>query len=146
MDAAWQSGHYADALKKAQTMAATGDANAEALLGRAYYEGVGVPRSYATALTWLNKAIAQNNADAMFILGLMNEWGRGVPQDLQKALALLDKAGTLGQRYAQMEAKGMRMEGAAAAQQARWAAQCQSRGGLTDGPMCLIGGEPIDPY
>jgi hypothetical protein len=74
--ASWQSGHYAEALQNAQARAVQGDANAEALLGRAYYEGVGVSRNYSTALYWLNKAVAQNNADAMFILGLMYEWGR----------------------------------------------------------------------
>jgi hypothetical protein len=40
----------------------------------------------------------------------------------------------------------MRMEGAAAAQQARYAAACQKRGGVTDGPVCSIGGMSIDPY
>jgi TPR repeat protein len=146
MSASWQSGHYADALKNAQAHAAQGDAHAEALLGRAYYEGVGVPRSYPTALSWLNKAVAQNEPDAMFVLGLMYEWGRGVPQNLEKALALFDQAAALGQRYADMEARGMRMEGAAAQQQARFAAQCQSRGGVADGPVCSLGGMAIDPY
>jgi TPR repeat protein len=100
------------------------DAKAEALLGRAYYEGVGVARSYATALIWLNRAVAKNNADAMFILGLMYELSRGVSQDLDKALGLFDQAAALGQRYAQREAKGMRIAGEAAAQQARYAAAC----------------------
>jgi TPR repeat protein len=146
MDASWKSGHYADALQKAQNLAAKGDANAEALLGRAYYEGVGVSRSYPTALIWLNKAIAQNNADAMFILGLMYEWGRGVRQDVPKAQGLFDRAAALGQFDARTEAAGMRMEGAAAQQAARAAAQCHSRGGVYDGIECTIDGYPIDPY
>jgi TPR repeat protein len=146
MSASWQSGHYADALKNAQTMAANGDADAQALLGKAYYEGVGVERNYATALTWINKAAGQNNADAIFILGLMTEFGRGVKQDLQLALRLFDKAGSMGQRYAQMEAKGMRMAGEAEAQQARFARQCATRGGVADGPVCEVGGMAIDPY
>jgi hypothetical protein len=45
-----------------------------------------------------------------------------------------------------MEAKGMRMEGTAAAQQARYAAACQKAGGITDGPLCSRGGMEIDPY
>jgi hypothetical protein len=36
MKAAWQSEHYGDALKNAEQRAAKGDANSEALLGRAY--------------------------------------------------------------------------------------------------------------
>ena len=146
MSASWQSGHYADAIKNAQDMAAKGDADAEALLGKAYYEGVGVGRDYKTALMWINKAVAQNNADAIFILGLMTEFGRGVNQDLQQALGLFDKAAAMGQRYAQMEAKGMRMQGEADAQQARYAKQCASRGGVADGPVCEVGGMAIDPY
>jgi TPR repeat protein len=146
MSASWQSGHYADALKNAQAMAGKGDADAEALLGKAYYEGVGVDRNYATALMWTNRAVAQNNADAIFILGLMTEFGRGVKQDLDGALRLFDKAGSMGQRYAQMEAKGMRMAGEAAAQQARFARQCATRGGVADGPVCEVGGTAIDPY
>ena len=146
LDAAWQSGHYADALQKAQAMALKGDANAEALLGRAYYEGVGVARDYRTALIWVNKAVAQNNADGIFFLGLMYEFGRGVNQDLQGALKLFDRAAALGQRYAEMEAKGMRMAGEAAAQQARFAAACQRHGGVADGPVCAVGGMAIDIY
>ncbi len=146
MKAAWQSGHYADALRNAEARAAKGDAGAQALLGRAYYEGVGVPRNYSAALNWLDKAVAQGNDDAMFILGLMYENGRGVRQDLDKALGLFDRAAKLGQRYAQIEAKGMRMEGEAAEQQARFAGVCRSRGGVADGPLCLSGGMAIDPY
>jgi TPR repeat protein len=146
MTSSWQSGHYAEALQSAQTRAAQGDASAEALLGRAYYEGVGVTRNYATALYWLNKAVAQNNADAMFILGLMYEWGRGVHQDLDKALSLLDRSAALGQRMADIEAGGMRMEGEAAAQAARYAAQCRSRGGYIDDGECMRSGFRIDPY
>lgn len=143
---AWQSGHYSEAIKNAEANAAKGDANAEALLGRAYYEGLGVPRNYATAQVWLSKAVAQQNADAMFFLGLMYEYGRGVTPDVQGALGLFDHAAALGQRNALMEAKGMRMEGSAAAQAARFAAICRSRGGVPDGPLCLVDGFEIDPY
>ena len=144
--ATWQAGHYEEAVRNAQAAAANGDVHAEALLGRAYYQGLGVPRNYATALVWLNKAAAKGDADSIFFLGLMYEWGRGVPQDVPRAQKLFDKAAALGQPYARMEAKGMRMEGAAAEQQARFAAQCQSRGGIADGPVCERYGFAIDPY
>ena len=103
-------------------------------------------RNYSTALYWLNKAVAQNNADAMFILGLMYEWGRGVNQDLNKALSLLDRSAALGQPMADIEAGGMRMQGEAAAQAARYAAQCRSRGGYIYEDECMRGGYRIDPY
>ncbi len=149
--AAWQSGHYADAIRNAQAAAAKGDANAEALLGRAYYEGVGVPQNYATALEWLNRAVAQGNADAMFFLGLMYEHGRGVPQNIPKSVDLFDRAAAKGQGYARMEAKGMRMQG----ESNRIAAQmhhgvedtaCQVAGGVSVGPECIKSGSSIDPF
>jgi hypothetical protein len=40
----------------------------------------------------------------------------------------------------------MRMEGEAAAQAARYAAQCRSRGGFIYDDECVQGGFPIDPY
>jgi uncharacterized protein len=153
MNAAWQSGHYADALKDAQARAAKGDAKAEAMLGKAYYEGVGVARSYPTALMWLNKAVAQNNADAMFILGLMYENARGVSQDLDRAIKLFDQAAGLGQRYAQMEAKGMRMQGEANRQAAlahrgksTEDIACEAAGGLASPGECWKAGGDIDPF
>jgi len=129
MTVSWMSGHYADAIKAAQAGAAKGDANAEALLGRAYYEGLGVPQNRTEAKKWLTLAVNQNQPDAMFFLGLMEEYGRGVPQNVPGALALFDRAAALGQHYADMEAAGMRMQGEAAAQAAR------ARGGA-EGVAC----------
>lgn len=153
LTAAWQAGHYADAIKTAEANAAKGDASAESLLGRAYYEGLGVPRNYATALTWLNKAVAQNNADAMFFLGLMYEHGRGVPQDLDRALKLFDQAAGLGQGYAKMEATGMRQQGQINRDLAKLHGggalerACQTAGGIpTEAGECLKGGGDIDPF
>lgn len=153
MNAAWQSGHYADAIRNAQAAAQKGDANAEALLGRAYYEGVGVPRHFSTALFWLNKAEAQGNADGMFFLGLMYEFGAGVDQNLNKALNLFDRAAAKGQGYARMEAKGMRMQGESdriAAQARRNGSvldtACETAGGVPTPGACIRGGSNIDPF
>ena len=155
--AAWQSGHYEDAIKTSQANAAKGDASAEALLGRAYYEGLGVPRNYPTALEWLNKAVAQNSADALFFLGLMYEHGRGVAQDLDKALKLFDQAADHGQGYAKMEAAGMRMQGEINRTTARARGgivesglsdgMCQAKGGTPNGGSCYIQFKGnVDPY
>jgi TPR repeat protein len=147
LDALWQAGKYDEALQKARGMAARGDAGAQAMLGRAYYLGLGVDCDYATALVWVRKAVAQDNADGIFFLGLMTEWGRGVQQDVQKAQKLFDRAAAMGQRDAAMEAKGMRMEGAAAAQYERFRSACKRAGGVADGPTCRgpLGGS-VDPY
>ena len=155
--AAWQSGHYEDAIKTAQSGAAKGDASAEALLGRAYNEGLGVPQNYATALEWLNKALAQNNADALFFLGLMYEHGCGITQDLDKALKLFDQAADLGQRYAKMEATGMRVQGEINRTTAHARGgivenglsdrMCQAKGGTPIGSSCYVQFKGnVDPY
>ena len=153
MTASWQSGHYTEALQNAQARASKGDANAQALLGRAYYEGVGVARNYTTALGWLNQAVAQNDADAMFFLGLMYEHGRGVYQNFPKCLELFDRAAQLGQRYAEMEAAGMRLQGesnriAALAHRNSSTEDiaCETAGGVSSPGACFRGGETIDPY
>jgi TPR repeat protein len=153
LTAAWQAGHYADAIKTAEAGAAKGDASAESLLGRAYYEGLGVPRNYTTAQTWLHKAVAQNNADAMFFLGLMKEFGRGIPQNLNEALDLFDRAAAFGQNYAKMEAAGMRQQGEINRQMAKMHGggalerACQTAGGIPESSgLCMKGGGDIDPF
>jgi TPR repeat protein len=153
MTASWQAGHYAEALENARARAEKGDASAQAMLGRAYYEGLGVKRDYATALEWLNKAVARNNADAMFFLGLLYEHGYGVAQNIPKAVELFDRAASLHQRYAEMEVKGMRMQGesdriAALIHQGSGVEEraCFTAGGTSVGPECIRGGETIDPY
>lgn len=153
MTAAWQTGHYEQALSAARARASQGDADAQALLGRAFYEGLGVPRNYAEALLWLNRATAQQNASAMFFLGLMYEHGRGVRQDLPRALQLFDRAAALGDRYARMEAKGMRLQGesnrVAAMIHANRSTEdeaCFTAGGVPTPGACLRGGAMIDPY
>jgi TPR repeat protein len=152
INASWQSGHYADALKYAQTLADKGDANAEALLGKAYYEGVGEPRSFPMALKWLDKAVAQDNADAMFILGLMNEHGDGMIQNVTKAQDLFDRAAAKGQRYAALEAQALRVgaevQRIAAKQHGGGAFDiaCETAGGIPAPGECMKGGGDIDPF
>lgn len=153
MAAAWQSGHYDDALQTAHQLADKGNAAGQATLGRAYYLGVGVARNYAYALYYVTRAVAQNNTDAMFILGLMYEHGRGVRQDFPHALQLFDRAASLGNRFAQMEAAGMRLQGESdriAAEARRNGGSedtaCNTAGGIAGPGGCLKGGSTIDPW
>ena len=153
MTTAWQAGHYAVALGRARVLAEKGDADGQALLGRAFYEGVGLPRDYVWALNWLNRAASQGSADGMFFLGLMHEHGRGVPQNLTKALELFDRAAGLGQRYAQMEARGMRVQAGSTVMAAEIHANasvednaCFAAGGVASPGTCTKDGVAIDPY
>lgn len=153
MTAAWQQGKYAQALADARIRAQKGEPAAQALLGRAYYLGVGVQKNYQQARYWLDQAVSRNNADAMYFLGLMYEHGSGVPQNLDRAVELFDRATKLGQRYADMEVQGMRLQGesdrvAAMAHRGRDSGQiaCETAGGISTPGACIKGGEHIDPF
>jgi TPR repeat protein len=147
---AWQSGHYADALKTAEENAAKGDAASEGLLAKASYEGVGVKRDFHQAMYWANKANAQNDPEGTFILGLIYKNGAGVPEDRDRALKLFDQAGESGHRYAQMEAKAMRMDIEIGKMLPKHGnvedVACNTAGGTSVGFECIRGGENIDPF
>lgn len=151
ISAQWQQGHYQEALNAAYAKAQQGDAVSLALLGKAYYLGVGVPRNYAYALNYLNKAADKNNPDAIYILGLMYEHGRGVRQDIERSVKLFDRAAAMGQGYAKLEVAGMRMQGAAARQAAQAQgsedAACGVAGGVSTPGGCIkTGVGTIDPW
>ncbi len=153
MTASWQQGHYAQALQDATVRAMNGDPAAQALLGRAYYLGVGEPTNYMKAKQWLDLAAAKNNPDALFFLGLMYEHGHGVKIDNDRALKLFDQAADLGQRYAQMEAAGMRLQAESDAVARRLHTgrdvmdiACETAGGVSTPGACIKGGSDIDPF
>jgi TPR repeat protein len=146
----WQAGHYADALKIAQENAAKGDPSSEGMLAKAYYEGVGVPRSFSQARYWAEKAHAKNDPEGTFILGLIYNNGAGVQQDRERALKLFDEAADHGEHYAAMEAKAIRMD----KEVAKYAPKhdgvmdtaCGVAGGTMAGFECIRGGSDIDPF
>ena len=100
MRASWQASHYADAVQQATVLANKGNGAAQALLARAYYEGMGVERNYATAMAWAQKAAAQNDVDGLYYLGLMYYEARGVPRDFKTARDLFTRSGKLGNTLA----------------------------------------------
>lgn len=77
-------------------LAEQGDANAQALLGRMYEEGVGVKQDNVKAVKWYSRAAEQGIAEAQFNLGNMYVSGQGVKQDDVKALKWFRKAAEQG--------------------------------------------------
>ncbi len=65
-------------------------------LGKCYYHGLGVRRSYVEAAKWFGLAAAQGHAKAEAALGTMYAQGVGVAQNSQAALRLLRKAADQG--------------------------------------------------
>jgi TPR repeat protein len=97
----WQAGRYADAVQAAQAPAQRGDARAQALLARAYFEGTGTDRNDASALAWAQKSAAQNDADGLYYLGMIYYDARGVPRDWKVARNLFTRSAKLGKRLAE---------------------------------------------
>lgn len=102
-EAAWQAGHYADAVKIATDLANKGDVPAQALLAQAYFDGKGVAPNDAACLEWAKKASAANNRDGLYYAGLLYYLGRGVPRDWKVARAYFTRSAKLGKTEAQIK-------------------------------------------
>ena len=62
-----------------------GDADAQFLLGRRYFNGEGVPPDYQEAVKWYRLAAEQGYAMSQFSLGGMYAIGQGVREDYVQA-------------------------------------------------------------
>ena len=65
---------------------------AQTYLGYMYQNGLGVPRNYPVAASWLHRAAEQGAPTAQFLLGLLFDKGYGVPQDWVQAEVWLNLA------------------------------------------------------
>jgi TPR repeat protein len=89
-------------LQQLETLAAQGNAWAQAQLGQLYASGRrGVPQDYATAQGWYEKAAVQGNAWAQNQLGQLYADGRVVQQDYKKAREWWEQAAAQGLTQAQ---------------------------------------------
>ena len=68
-------------------LAHQGNPQAQAYVGAAYSQGLGVAQSDTQAVEWWQKAAVQGIADAQYNLGWMYQNGRGVAQSDSKAVA-----------------------------------------------------------
>lgn len=66
-----------------------------------YQSGLGVPRDYAVAASWLNQAAEQGEPTAQFLLDLLFDKGFGVPQDWVQAEVWLNLAASQASREQQ---------------------------------------------
>lgn len=73
-------------------VAAKGDRRAQAWLGQAYDEGLGVRNDPAQAVHWYGLAAAQGDSDAEINLGAHYASGSGVPKDEARAVSLWQAA------------------------------------------------------
>ena len=108
------AGRYADAMKFYLQAAEQGNAQAQAYLGAAYYDGsLGVPRDREAAVQWLRKSAAQTCIKGVdCLLGCIYENGQGVPQNYAEALGWYRKAADQGDTEAQIRMGIVLMRGA----------------------------------
>ena len=76
-------------------------------LGACYYDGHGVPQSYAEAAEWFRKAAEQGYAEAQHDLGACYYNGHGVPQSYSEAIKWFRKAARQGYAVAQQVLNGL---------------------------------------
>jgi uncharacterized protein len=69
--AAYKRGDYATAMHFLRPLAERGNADAQALVGGMYDNGLGVPRDDAQTIFWYGKAAEQGDARAQYNLGVM---------------------------------------------------------------------------
>jgi hypothetical protein len=136
MTSAWQSGHYKDALKTARELADKGK-----ILQKPSSVGPTTPGSALRKATRRSPVVSKSSRTKKSQRAIFpRPHVRVGPRRNTRSAKGRRTAGPgrgASQCQAEIEAAGMRMEGEAAAQQAR----C-----LTDGPLRLVGGMAIDPY
>lgn len=81
--------------------AESGDAKAQFVLARMYYNGDGITKDDAKSVEWYQKSAAQENVFAQYKLGEMYDKGEGVPKDAAKAVEWWQKAAAQGNEAAQ---------------------------------------------
>lgn len=83
-----------------ETLAVTGDADAQFQLGVKFINGIGTAQDFTAAAQWFAMAAAQGHPDAQLNLGLQFMDGHGVEHDLAKAKDLFLEAVAKGQPLA----------------------------------------------
>ena len=78
---AFSEGSYERAREELMPAAMAGDATAAYHIGLLYWEGMGVPRNPAAAVSWLAPAAERGHSIAQLILGLAYATGDGITQD-----------------------------------------------------------------
>ena len=99
---ALDTGDYDTALRDFRLLAGRGDADAQALLGYMYIEGLGVAQNNSEAAKWSLEAARQGNELAQLNMGDLYASGQGVEQDFSEAAHWLHLSAEQGIPPAQM--------------------------------------------
>ena len=86
-----------------ETLANSGDAEAQYRLGKSLYLGLNEEQDYEKAISWFNKSAEQGNIEAIYNLGLCYFNGQGVEQDYDRAVKYFKEAASNGHAMAQFK-------------------------------------------
>ena len=81
--------------------AENGDADAQAILGRCYYNGEGVAQNKVEAVKWFQKATEQGHAASQVMLGMCYFNGEGIHKNQSEGVKLIHAAAEKGVASAQ---------------------------------------------
>ena len=90
-----------DEIESIKSLAAKGDANAQAILGQLYAIGYKVIEDDEEAVKWLRKAAVQGNMEAQHGLGRQLMAGDGVEKNVEEGMKWLRKAAEQGHEKSQ---------------------------------------------
>ena len=98
---AYNAGNYGAALEELRPLAEQGNATAQIILARIYYNGYSVPKDEAQAAKWYRLAAEGGNAAAQFLFGIKYDYGLDVLQDYAQAIKWYRLAAEQGNAAAQ---------------------------------------------
>ncbi|MBI3736524.1 SEL1-like repeat protein [Candidatus Sumerlaeota bacterium] len=84
------------AIGSVRSLAESGNADAQFLLGAAFDQGIGIEANPAGAIRWVTQSAEAGQTVAMNYLGWMYVEGRGAPKDNTAAIAWFSRAADLG--------------------------------------------------
>ncbi|XMB67339.1 tetratricopeptide repeat protein [Mycoplasmatota bacterium zrk1] len=90
-------------MEELRVKAQSGDKIAQEELGKCYYYGEGVGKSYGLAVKWYRKAAEQGMKYSQYALGYCYSKGQGVKESIEEAIYWYQKAGNNGEVNAQRE-------------------------------------------
>jgi hypothetical protein len=102
---------YGKALSWFLKGADAGNADAQANLGRMYYDGLGVPQDFAQSFNWYRKAGEQGHPIGEELVGNMYRKGKGVTTDYRAAVMWLERAAEHGSSSAKIGLSAMYLSG-----------------------------------
>jgi len=85
------------------SLAESGDAREQFLLGEKYLNGNGLPKDYERAAKWLQMAADQGNPDAIYTIGIMMQNGWGFEKNLRASAKMFARAAGASHAKAQYQ-------------------------------------------